>query len=101
MGRFYYLWGFEEKEFERLPMFLFLFSIFVSNNFSSLFLKKFVYSNKSFPLLTELYCLISSLCIQVETDAQFGVVFLLFALGLEFSLTKVILYSNASKLYNS
>lgn len=35
---------------------------------------------------------------QVETVAQFGVVFLLFALGLEFSLTKVnyrkIIYDN-------
>jgi monovalent cation:H+ antiporter-2, CPA2 family len=28
--------------------------------------------------------------LQVETFAQFGVVFLLFALGLEFSLTKVL-----------
>lgn len=28
--------------------------------------------------------------LQVETVAQFGVVFLLFALGLEFSLTKVL-----------
>lgn len=30
--------------------------------------------------------------LQVETVAQFGVVFLLFALGLEFSLTKVFYF---------
>lgn len=30
--------------------------------------------------------------LQVETVAQFGVVFLLFALGLEFSMTKVRLF---------
>lgn len=33
--------------------------------------------------------LCSGLCVQVETVAQFGVIFLLFALGLEFSTTKV------------
>jgi hypothetical protein len=35
---------------------------------------------------------LSDYCVQlqVETFAQFGVVFLLFALGLEFSLTKVL-----------
>lgn len=35
------------------------------------------------------FCLLVFLLLQVETVAQFGVVFLLFALGLEFSLTKV------------
>lgn len=34
-------------------------------------------------------CLLRLLNLQVETVAQFGVVFLLFALGLEFSTTKV------------
>lgn len=34
-------------------------------------------------------CLLRLLDLQVETVAQFGVVFLLFALGLEFSTTKV------------
>jgi hypothetical protein len=37
------------------------------------------------------YCFGSS---QVETVAQFGVIFLLFALGLEFSTTKVALYTH-------
>lgn len=47
-----------------------------SIEFSSLLIK--ILQSKSF------YC-----CLQVETVAQFGVVFLLFALGLEFSMTKV------------
>lgn len=37
------------------------------------------------------YCFCS---LQVETVAQFGVIFLLFALGLEFSTTKVALYTH-------
>lgn len=56
--------------------------------FSSSFLYMLFFQEIMFKLEV-FFCLLVFLLLQVETVAQFGVVFLLFALGLEFSLTKV------------